>query len=127
MPQLIRTAQELLLQVYGIEPTPGEHIQTTLNRELFLESNSGAWVTVQPDGITLGSIVEGSEAEIGPYRLAFPFTTRQFLDFLRLIEAEAGDVLGDGRRCQDVDEDLGPIICPIWPGGKSSPGTTGGP
>src|SRR5215210_1349287 len=98
---MIRNAQELLSLVYGVESTPGEHLQTTLNRELFLESDSGAWVTVQPDGITLGSIVEGSEAEIGPYRLVFPFTARQFLDLLRVIEAEAAEVFGDGFRPQD--------------------------
>src|SRR3954468_4191126 len=109
MPRLIRNAKDLLRQVYGVEPTPGEHIQTKLNRELFLGSDSGAWVTLQPDGITLGSIVEGSEAEIGPYRLVYPFTARQFQDFLRLIEAEAGDVLEEGSRCQDLAEDLGPI------------------
>src|SRR3954467_13725909 len=110
---MIRNSQELLRQVYRVEPTPGEHLQTALNRELFLESDSGAWVTVQPDGISLGSIVEGSEAEIGPYRLGFPFSARQFRDFLRLIEAEAGDALGDGPRSQDGAEDFGPIICPF--------------
>jgi hypothetical protein len=116
MPRLIRSAQELLRQVYGIEPTPGEHIQTSLNRELFLGNDIGAWVTVQPDGITLGSIVEGSEAEIGPYRLGFPFSAWQYEALLRVIEAEVGDVLEDGPRSQDGAEDLDPIIFPFEPG-----------
>ena len=103
MPQKIRNARELLRQVYGVEPIPDEHIQTTLARELFLENDFGVWATVQPDGITLGSIVEGSEAEIGPYRLVFPFTAEQFRDILQVIEAEADDVFGDGFRPQDCD------------------------
>jgi hypothetical protein len=48
-----------------------------------------------------------------------PFSARQFLDILRVIEAEAGDVLGDGPRSQDGAEDLGPIIFPIRPGALS--------
>jgi hypothetical protein len=103
MPKSIRTAQELLRQVYGVEPTPGEHIQTTLARELFLETDLGVWATIHPDGITLGAIVEGSEAEIGPYRLVFPFTAQQFRGILQLIQAEAADMFWVGFGPQNCD------------------------
>lgn len=68
----IRNLQQLLRQVYGLSPNPGEDLQTTLNREILEKTESGLWVTIQVDGVTLGSLVEGSPVKIGPDRLAYP-------------------------------------------------------
>lgn len=40
-------------------------------------------------GVELGSIVEGSDAEVGPYMLRFPFTDEQFWSAVDGIDDEA--------------------------------------
>jgi len=40
-------------------------------------------------GISVGSIVEGSDAEVGPVRLYFPFTNEQLWDAVQEINDEA--------------------------------------
>lgn len=45
-------------------------------------------------GIKFGSIIEGSEAEVGPYELRFPFEADQVYKILCMIDEEA-DYLWD--------------------------------
>lgn len=40
-------------------------------------------------GVDIGSIVEGSDVEIGPHRLTFPFSEKDFDDTVKAIDDEA--------------------------------------
>ena len=46
-------------------------------------------LTLQPAGVMLGSIIEGSDACCAEYRLLYPFPSSIFLGALEEIEAEA--------------------------------------
>lgn len=62
------------------------HLLTFLDRLLFVwRKELGRRVV----GVALGSIVEGSDIDIGPYELFFPFTMEQFHNALSEIEANA--------------------------------------
>lgn len=60
----------------------------TIEREIYESTDCGAWIDTTATGIKLGSIVEGSEAEVGPYFLDYPFTSEAFEETIADIERE---------------------------------------
>jgi hypothetical protein len=50
------------------------------------------------EGITVGSIVEGSDADVGPVFLAYPFTMAQFWSALEDVNAEACALWDEANR-----------------------------
>jgi hypothetical protein len=69
-----------------------EQLGTTvddLKKTVYKYTECGAWIHHENGKIELGSIVEGSDAEVGPYTLNFPFEMKSFWDTLQKIEDEA--------------------------------------
>jgi len=60
------------------------------SKSVYKGTACGAWLTLNScDEIMLGSIVEGSEVEIEPHYLNWPFTSEQFWGALEAINNEA--------------------------------------
>lgn len=67
-----------------------------LERAVYKSTACGAWAKVLFDGdgfraigAEIGSIVEHSQAEVGPREILFPFTLGQWRDLVKEIEDEA--------------------------------------
>ena len=71
-----------------------KHFGTTANRlerDIYKYTDCGAWITHSTDSVTVGSIVEGSDAEFAK-AFAFPFSSDLFdewLDELEMLTDEA--------------------------------------
>lgn len=47
---------------------------TAAERTLYKQTSCGAWLRVDGDKVTVGSIIEGSDAEVEAVALTFPFS-----------------------------------------------------
>jgi hypothetical protein len=60
------------------------------SRAIYKGTPCGAWLKVtRCDAVEIGSIVEGSDAEVGPVRIDYPFTRAQFWDAVKGVNDEA--------------------------------------
>jgi len=94
-----------LMDYFGIENS--QRCYSLFNKFLYKYTLCGAWVefcdstgnwsaspevdgnTKYIEGIRIGSIVEGSDVNIGPYELMFPFFSDDLEDIISQIEIEA--------------------------------------
>lgn len=72
----------------GEVPCP-ETCQSTIKKAIYKGTRCGAWIEFMDDGIRLGSIVEGSDAETKTHKLAYPFDYNEIWEALEVIEDEA--------------------------------------
>tara|TARA_R100000664_G_scaffold32559_1_gene47686 strand:+ start:884 stop:1177 length:294 start_codon:yes stop_codon:yes gene_type:complete len=63
-----------------------------VEKNTFKYTDCGAWIQSQPDGIAVGSIVEGSDADCTPHKLEYPFELDEFWEALQAIEDEAKEI-----------------------------------
>tara|TARA_R100001086_G_scaffold199616_1_gene115787 strand:- start:63 stop:365 length:303 start_codon:yes stop_codon:yes gene_type:complete len=63
-----------------------------VEKNTFNYTNCGAWIETHPDGIAVGSIVEGSDADCTPHYLKYPFELDEFWKALQAIEDEAEQI-----------------------------------
>ena len=95
----------------------GEHWRfdiEQLSRAVYKGTPCGAWVAIE-DQYTLkvGSIVEGSDAEVGPEYLKWPFTKDEFWKVCDNVNEEACDIF-DECHCSECECELGwneELIC----------------
>ena len=79
---MILSRQELIEEI-------GADSESIAKKAIYKGTDCGAWIKFEDDGITVGSIVEGSDAEITKPKLEFPFEARQFWDLLEEVNYEA--------------------------------------
>ena len=63
--------------------------QDHISSRVFKETDCGAWIEVTETGVQLGTIVEGSDAEVKASFLSFPFTSDDYDDAIQYVEDEA--------------------------------------
>jgi len=83
-----------------------EQVGTTeegLEKAIYKGTSCGAWIHPVENGVKVGSIVEGSDAEVGPYTLTFPFEMKSFWDTLQNIEDTAEELW---QEANGEDDDL---------------------
>lgn len=71
----------------------------SLERDIYKYTDCGAWITHSTDSVTVGSIVEGSNAEFAK-AFSFPFSSDLFdewLDELETLTDEAWHEANDDR------------------------------
>lgn len=66
-------------------------------RRVRKDTECGAWIVFNPDGIELGSIVEGSDATTGTRTLEYPFTQDDYNDAIQAIEQEADELWNEAN------------------------------
>ena len=72
-------------------------------RNAYKYSDCGYWLKFLPNGIHLGSIVEGSDAEIYTTPLLYPFTEEDLNNTINYIESEAAEAFKDSELQNDID------------------------
>jgi hypothetical protein len=60
-----------------------------IEKAVYELTECGAWIKFTKDGVELGSIVEGSDAEVGPESLTYPFSIGEIWNTLEGIDNEA--------------------------------------
>lgn len=90
-PRTFRNVEELADAIGALEPT-----EKSMDHRVYKDTACGAWLTLLTDeatgtvvGVQLGSIVEGSSVEIGPYDLLFPIAEQDYDDCIQVIEDQA--------------------------------------
>lgn len=86
---VIKDVRDLCKALTGEDVRDYWRVKKTIERHLYKNTDCGAWIQFQSNYIQLGSIVEGSEAEVRADDMYFPFTMKQFSDALDFIEEEA--------------------------------------
>jgi hypothetical protein len=80
-----------------------EKAQERASKSLKKNTTCGAWINIDFEGIVLGSIVEGSDAECTPHRLDYPFTRTQYENAIDEIEDQA-DILWKEANTDEQDD-----------------------
>jgi hypothetical protein len=65
-----------------------EEMQDDIRSRIYKDYTCGPWISFDDGGVTLGSIVEGSNACAEEHKLNYPFGTDDFDDALDNIDAE---------------------------------------
>ena len=60
-----------------------------LKKDVYKYTECGAWIDWDSREVRVGSIVEGSDAEVGPRHLEFPFDSDDYENVIRDVETEA--------------------------------------
>lgn len=72
-----------LLDLYEVDS------EDALIRQFYKSTSCGAWLVVNEKGITFGSIVEGSDAEVEAEEMCFPFSEADLVNAIEFMENEA--------------------------------------
>lgn len=71
---------------------------------VYKKTTCGAWMTAGQSSITIGSIVEGTDCEVAPVTLSWPFTPAKFWNTLEEIEDEADRIWHETHGCEGCAE-----------------------
>lgn len=64
----------------------------TAKRTLYKQTSCGAWLSVEGDRVTLGCIVEGSDAEVRAEPLSYPFTQSDLEHTIAWVDDRADEL-----------------------------------
>jgi len=86
-----------MMDIENVNPELASFLNSILWREgslgwaksVYKGTDCGAWIRVEHDTVSLGSIVEGSDFDTDTISLQWPFTEKCFWDALDEIELEA--------------------------------------
>lgn len=92
----INNAQDVL-DFFGAES------MEAAKRHAYKYTDCGVWLNFLDDGIQLGSIVEGSDAEVTTDPLRYPFTPKELQDTIDYIEDEVSLLWWEANN--DADDD----------------------
>lgn len=88
--------------------TTPDHIE----KALYKSTACGAWIRWDNRSATIGSIVEGSDAEFS-YTFCFPFDEQKLWDFLELLEKLTGaawKIANDEEATEETEAELSALI-----------------
>jgi DNA-directed RNA polymerase subunit RPC12/RpoP len=66
-----------------------DNTKASIERNVYKYTDCGAWIDLKPNGIKLGSIVEGSDGGTSVFEFTYPFTEEEYRAAEKAIEAEA--------------------------------------
>ncbi len=87
----LRKCKIILCSLYGINPDKEwSEVRARVEKYVYKYTECGAWVAFKDlPNVTLGSIVEGSDADCTPITLSWPFVEQDWWNALDEIEDEA--------------------------------------
>ncbi len=109
---MINNRNDLCDKVFG---EPNDATDEHLSRELYKNTSCGAWFKSENDGVCVGTIVEGSDAEFSR-NLHYPFSVEAWdaaiaeLEELAELEYQAEEKCHDGKWYADDEDEDGPFI-----------------
>ena len=88
-----------LLDMIGAKDREG------VKRRVYKDTECGAWIEFDPDGISLGSIVEGCDTGTASYPLKYPFTAADYEAAIEAVEEDADAIWMEYNGCDEGDSD----------------------
>lgn len=73
-----------------------------LNRAMFKYTDCGAWIDWDDKSVSIGSIVEGSDAEFSK-TFAFPFTSEEYENWMIELDVLTDEAWAEAN-CEDDEE-----------------------
>ena len=83
----------------------GEVSVAQAKRSTYKYTSCGAWLETDKEGVSVGSIVEGSDQGTETYKLNYPFEIKDFWNSLDAVEQEAQEIWNDTHGCADCGEE----------------------
>ena len=77
------------------------HTANSVERRVYKDTECGAWCLVDVEGVSLGSIVEGSHAAVGPTCLVYPFSAKDWDEAVQHVEDEVKRIWNETHGCCD--------------------------
>lgn len=74
-----------------------------LKKDLYKYTECGAWIEWDAQGITIGSIVEGSDTEFAK-ELKFPFDSDAYEAWMKELEALVDEAWHEANDCNEDDD-----------------------
>lgn len=106
--QIVRSVRDLAGFIHGDDETASEEeLMRRIDRGIYKGTDCGAWVAQRPNGIAIGSIVEGADYDAETKELQFPFTMAQFWDACQAVEDSADEIWKATHGCQTCAERQG--------------------
>jgi len=101
----VRNKNNVFSLVRGRGPIKGEDIEALVSKSIFRSTSCGAWIKFNEDGVSMGSIVEGTDATTPIQTLTYPFPEKAFWDALNQVEYDAEDIWHDTHGCEECNLD----------------------
>ena len=76
-------------------------------KRIYKATDCGAWIKLEENAITFGSIVEGSNYDVTPIQVKWPFAREEFWDALELVERAANRIWLETHGCDECAERWG--------------------
>lgn len=76
----------------------------TAEKAVYKGTECGAWIKFEDDGVTVGSIVKGSDDEVTRDKLLYPFEEKEFWDNLDDINSEACELWEEANYESELEE-----------------------
>lgn len=92
---MIRNAKDLA-DYFGCEPT-----ESSMSKGIYKGTSCGAWLSLEEDGIKIGSIVEGVDEYAETQCLPFPFSTAKLMEAIQAVENDADRIWNETHGCDD--------------------------
>lgn len=101
-------AIEILKNFFAIDPSADPNFDV-MSRQLYKSTACGAWIAEEKDGVAIGSIVEGSDADCQTRRIKWADVTAESLEeAIAAIEEEANELWEEANEEEDEEEDEDP-------------------
>jgi len=87
----VSSPRDILKICFGTEDNDAsdEDVKGLVERYLYKHTSCGANITFKDTGVTVGSIIEGSDSETSYYDLYYPFTKEDWDQVIEAVESEA--------------------------------------
>lgn len=90
--KIINSVADLYTSFISDTPRSKEDMQSAIRKAVYKGTTCGAWVAFNDAGVSVGSIVEGIDAETQVHTLTYPFNNVAFWAALDDVENEAQEI-----------------------------------
>lgn len=94
-PETITNLSDLFLSVCDKSIGTVEEMHKDIRNRIYKDYDCGPWISFDDDGVTLGSIVEGSDACATEHELNYPFSHEEFDVALHEVNDEVNEIFSN--------------------------------
>ena len=99
-----KTPIYLLIIAIILAAAAGVTTTSELEKQVYKAYPCGPWINFHDGHIEIGSIVEGSDVEVGPHELWYPFTLADYNKMLDVINFAACEAWKEANEDEGSDE-----------------------
>jgi len=100
-PMIFTSLKDVAIYFSVDETLPEAEVKSLIEKNVYKFTDCGAWIKFMDNGIELGSIVEGSDAEVSSDPLIYPFPEIDIEETIDYIEREASWLWTEANESED--------------------------